>query len=170
MKNYKVYGNTNTNLALSEKAYKAYSSYDPIEIREYEYDVEDENGDIVTDDYGNAIKEYKYQITGAFEENDMTAEEVNELFEEDYDSSYSYDLRIHYKNNEENECVKRFTGISWTTNDAEDIIYGMINSGYRNVIRDIAHYENVDYVDLFDGHGLFTERYDKDELLEMLGE
>ncbi len=38
MKNYKVYGNENTHLYLSEYAQYVYSNTDPLEIREYETD------------------------------------------------------------------------------------------------------------------------------------
>lgn len=171
MKNYKVYGNEKTHLELSEKAYKAYSSYDPIEIREYEYDAEDENGDIITDEAGDAVKTYAYDITGAFEEHFLTEDDVNELFEEDYDNSHRFDLRIHYKNGETDDYINRLAGHLWETDgEANDVISEMIDGEWGDDIRDISENENIKFVDIVDSHGNLMERYDRDDLMEFLGE
>lgn len=64
MKNYKVYGNENTNLKLTDKAFKVYSDTDPLEIREFEKD-----------------GEFTYELKGCIE-GTYSAEEVIEILEE----------------------------------------------------------------------------------------
>lgn len=64
MKKYKIYGNENTNLKLSDKAFDVYSDTSPLEIREYE-----KNG------------KFTYELNGAIE-GVYSAEEVNEILEE----------------------------------------------------------------------------------------
>ena len=62
---YKVYGNENTNLTLTEKAFNAYSNTDPLEIREFCRE-----------------NEFSYDMAGCIEEHDLTADEVNGILEE----------------------------------------------------------------------------------------
>lgn len=81
MKNYRVYGNEKTHLVLSAMAYIGYNELDPIEIREYESVMEDAAGNIVTDEAGDAVKEYSYSVHGCLERQCLTGKEVNELFE-----------------------------------------------------------------------------------------
>ena len=79
MKNYRVYGNENVNLTLTDKAFRFVSMTDPLEIREFthEREIEDETGSII-----DIEKTYTYDLVGCVEAHDMTAQELNELLEE----------------------------------------------------------------------------------------
>lgn len=82
-KNYKVYGNEPTNLTLSDKASAVCECTDPLEIREFchERDIEDEDENII-----DVEKTYTYDVVGCTESHGLTAQEVNELLESEYDS------------------------------------------------------------------------------------
>ena len=67
----KIYGNRNTSLKLSEKALAVYSDTDPLQI------IENDDG--------------RYDITGAFEYCDVTADEVNSILEDLYDEYFCDD-------------------------------------------------------------------------------
>ncbi len=66
----KMYAFGNTKLELSEKAEQFCDNTDPLNIQERE--VEDDNGNVT----------YLYNITGAFEFSDLTAEQVSTCLEE----------------------------------------------------------------------------------------
>lgn len=64
MKHEKHYGNEPTHLTLTEKAYAVYSNSFPLDI----YERETEDG-------------YTYRMTGAIVDDELTADDVNELLE-----------------------------------------------------------------------------------------
>ena len=66
MSRTKSYGDENTHLVLTDKAFEAYSNTDPLKILEYE----DEDGN------------YTYEFRGAFDSYELTADEVNEWLED----------------------------------------------------------------------------------------
>lgn len=66
----KTYGYGNSRLELTEKAQKFYDNCDPLDIEERE--IENENGEI----------SYLYNVSGAFEFENLTAEQVNKSLEE----------------------------------------------------------------------------------------
>lgn len=68
MSKSRIYGNENTHLVLTAKAFEAYSCTTPLAIAEYEQ----EDGS------------YLYSMRGAFEADDLTDVDVNELLEQTY--------------------------------------------------------------------------------------
>lgn len=157
MKNYKTYGNDKLHIELREDAKKALAENDPFELREYEYLVEDSDGDIVTDEYGNPVYGYEYSIRGAIDEDHMTDTEVNELLEEIYRNSHSFDLIICYKNGETDRYYTRTSGNMWVTEtEADDVLEEMMIED-PETFKAIVENENVEWVFVADGHGT---RYD----------
>ena len=75
----KRYGDTKTNLVLSEKAQACYDETDNINI----YETEDE-----TDD-GETV--YRYRMTGLFSELSVSSDEVNSILESFYDEVHAHD-------------------------------------------------------------------------------
>ena len=76
MKNYKIYGNEPTHITLTKKALSALDSIHPHELREYSHISEDDDENIIQDDFGNPVYTYTYDLIGAIERYDMTEAEV----------------------------------------------------------------------------------------------
>ena len=64
----KSFGDENTHLVLTDKAFDAYSACDPLDILEYE----DEDGN------------YTYALHGALERDNLTVDEVNKMLEHEW--------------------------------------------------------------------------------------
>jgi hypothetical protein len=117
MKNYKVYWNEPTVLKLTEKASAVHECTDPLEIREFchEHDVEDEDGNVI-----DVEKTYTYDLIGSFEAYNLTAEEVNEMLEEEYDSMMDWLQNISKRSDEDDRTVYYYTIVKETICHHED--------------------------------------------------
>lgn len=165
MKNFKIYGNEKTAITLSEHAAAAYYAIDPLELREYcrECPIEDENGEIIRVD-----RSYTYDLVGCICEEDMTAEEVTELLEEEYKNCHSFDLQIVYKNGETFEYyTDRTGGKYWVSNETDpDAVLQEMQDYDRETFEAIRQADNIEELRILNGFGTLQGRYDLDEIRE----
>lgn len=75
----KQYGNTNTHLKLTAKAFQIYSDSDPLDIYEQHHEPPTE---VYVGGGMSTFAEYTYYIRGIAEADNLTEAEVNEFIEE----------------------------------------------------------------------------------------